>query len=58
MGGDAANSKHRAPERAIHHMSAHDHPPFFASWRKAYAFALAMFAIEVALLYAFTLRFS
>ena len=58
MGGEAANSNRRATEHAIHQMSAHDHPPFFASWRKAYAFALVMFAIEVALLYAFTLRFS
>jgi hypothetical protein len=39
-------------------MSAHDHPPFFSSWRKAYWFAIALFAVEVALLYAFTLRFS
>jgi hypothetical protein len=39
-------------------MTAHDHPPFFSSWRKAYWFAILLFAIEVALLYAFTLRFS
>ena len=39
-------------------MSLHDHPPFFSSWRKAYVFAVVLFAIEVALLYAFTLRFS
>jgi hypothetical protein len=39
-------------------MSGHDHPPFFSSWRKAYGFALLLFALEVALLYAFTLRFS
>jgi hypothetical protein len=39
-------------------MSAHDHPPLFSTWRKAYIFAIALFAIEVALLYAFTLRFS
>jgi hypothetical protein len=39
-------------------MSLHDHPPLFSSWRKAYAFAVFLFAIEVALLYAFTLRFS
>jgi hypothetical protein len=39
-------------------MSGHDHPPFFSTWRKAYAFAIALFAIEVAVLYAFTLRFS
>jgi hypothetical protein len=58
MGGEAANSKHRATERAIHQMSEKDRPPFFGTWRKAYAFAIALFAIEVALLYAFTLRFS
>jgi hypothetical protein len=39
-------------------MSLHDHPPFFSTWRKAYAFAIVLFAVEVALLYAFTLRFS
>ena len=39
-------------------MSLHEHPPFFSSWRKAYVFAVVLFAVEVALLYAFTLRFS
>jgi hypothetical protein len=39
-------------------MSLHEHPPFFSSWRKAYVFAIVLFAVEVALLYAFTLRFS
>jgi len=39
-------------------MTAQDRPPLFSTWRKAYAFAIALFAIEVALLYAFTLRFS
>jgi hypothetical protein len=39
-------------------MSELDRPPLFGTWRKAYAFAIALFAIEVALLYAFTLRFS
>ncbi len=39
-------------------MSKQDRPPFFGTWRKAYAFAIALFAFEVALLYAFTLRFS
>jgi hypothetical protein len=39
-------------------MSTHDHPPFFSTWHKAYWFALGLFAVEVALLYAFTLRFS
>jgi hypothetical protein len=28
------------------------------SWRKAYSLALSLFAIEVVLLYLFTLRFS
>jgi hypothetical protein len=39
-------------------MSEQDRPPFFGTWRKAYAFAIATFVIEIALLYAFTLRFS
>jgi hypothetical protein len=39
-------------------MNHPDHPPFFSSWRKAYVFAVVLFAVEVALLYAFTLRFS
>jgi hypothetical protein len=39
-------------------MSLHEHPPFFSSWAKAYWFAVILFAVEVALLYAFTLRFS
>lgn len=39
-------------------MSGPDHPPFFTTWRKAYGFALVLFAVEVGLLYAFTLRFS
>ena len=39
-------------------MSEQDRPPFFGTWRKAYAFTLVLFAIEVAALYAFTLRFS
>jgi hypothetical protein len=29
-----------------------------ASWRKAYTVALSLFAVEVMLLYLFTLRFS
>jgi hypothetical protein len=29
-----------------------------ASWRKAYGLALSIFAVEVVLLYLFTLRFS
>jgi hypothetical protein len=51
----------RRPQRGGYRrieMSLHDHPPFFSSWRKAYWFAVLLFAIEVALLYAFTLRFS
>lgn len=44
--------------RTLHPMSLHEHPPFFSSWRKAYLFAVVLFAVEVALLYAFTLRFS
>jgi hypothetical protein len=39
-------------------MSEREQPPFFGTWRKAYVFAIALFAIEVAVLYAFTLRFS
>ena len=57
-GREAASSNHRATERAIHLMSEENHPPFFSTWRKAYWFAIALFALEVALLYVFTLRFS
>jgi hypothetical protein len=39
-------------------MSEQNRPPLFGTWRKAYALVIAMFAIEIALLYAFTLRFS
>jgi hypothetical protein len=39
-------------------MSEPDRPPFFTTWRNAYWFALLLFALEVALLYALTLRFS
>jgi len=39
-------------------MTEQDRPPFFATWRKAYWFTFFLFAIEVAFLYAFTLRFS
>jgi hypothetical protein len=49
---DGYNARHEK------HMSLHDHPPFFSTWPKAYWFAIALFAVEVALLYAFTLRFS
>ena len=39
-------------------MSSEDHAPIFGNWRKAYGIALGLFAIEVALLYGFTLLFS
>jgi hypothetical protein len=39
-------------------MSARDHNPDARSWRKAYGLALSLFAVEVVLLYLFTLRFS
>ena len=39
-------------------MSSGEHAPIFGSWPRAYIFALTLFAIEVALLYAFTVRFS
>jgi hypothetical protein len=32
--------------------------PLFGSWRRAYVFALGVFAIEIALLYTFTVMFS
>jgi hypothetical protein len=35
-----------------------DRAPLFGSWRRAYWVALGLFAFEVALLYAFTIRFS
>ena len=39
-------------------MSARDDNPDARSWRKAYGLALSLFAVEVVLLYLFTLRFS
>jgi hypothetical protein len=39
-------------------MSARDANPSARSWRKAYGLTLSLFAVEVALLYLFTLRFS
>jgi hypothetical protein len=39
-------------------MSVRDDNPDARSWRKAYGLALSLFAVEVALLYLFTLRFS
>src|SRR5215468_6438971 len=42
----------------IRKMSARDDNPNARSWRKAYGLTLSLFAVEVALLYMFTLRFS
>ena len=39
-------------------MNEEDKAPVFGTWRRAYFFALAFFAIEVVLLYIFTVRFS
>ena len=39
-------------------MSAQDDNAYARSWRKAYSLALSIFAVEVMLLYLFTLRFS
>jgi hypothetical protein len=39
-------------------MNNGDPSPVFGSWRKAYCVALAVFGLEVALLYAFTIGFS
>jgi len=39
-------------------MSMRDSNPDAASWRRAYSLALSLFAVEVVLLYLFTLRFS
>ena len=39
-------------------MNAADDKPDARSWRKAYGLTLSLFAVEVALLYLFTLRFS
>jgi hypothetical protein len=39
-------------------MNATDSETDARSWRKAYGLALLLFAVEVALLYLFTLRFS
>jgi hypothetical protein len=39
-------------------MSARDDNPDARSWRKAYGMTLSLFAVEVMLLYLFTLRFS
>jgi hypothetical protein len=39
-------------------MSIGDSNPDARSWRKAYGLALSLFAVEVVLLYLFTVRFS
>jgi hypothetical protein len=39
-------------------MNVGDDKPDAHSWRKAYGLALLLFAVEVVLLYLFTLRFS
>jgi hypothetical protein len=39
-------------------MNSGDSNPDPRSWRKAYGLALSFFAVEVVLLYLFTLRFS
>jgi hypothetical protein len=39
-------------------MNVSDDKPDERSWRKAYGLALSLFAVEVVLLYLFTLRFS
>ena len=39
-------------------MSSRDANPDARSWRKAYGLALSLFAVEVVVLYLFTLRFS
>jgi hypothetical protein len=39
-------------------MNAGDDKPDARSWRKAYSLALSFFAVEVVLLYLFTIRFS
>ena len=39
-------------------MNANDYKPDALSWRKAYGLTLSLFAVEVVLLYLFTVRFS
>ncbi len=39
-------------------MKTGDHKPDAPSWSKAYGLALSLFAVEVVLLYLFTVRFS
>jgi hypothetical protein len=38
--------------------SKRDPAPFFGSWRKAYCAALGVFAVEILLLYVFTIVFA
>jgi hypothetical protein len=39
-------------------MNMSDDKPDAGSWRKAYGLTLSLFAVEVVLLYLFTIRFS
>jgi hypothetical protein len=39
-------------------MNGRDSNPDARSWRKAYSLALSLFAVEVVMLYLFTVRFS
>jgi hypothetical protein len=39
-------------------MNNDERPQLFGSWRNAYWIAIGLFILEVALFYAFTLRFS
>jgi hypothetical protein len=39
-------------------MNTGNHKPDARSWRKAYGLTLSLFAVEVVLLYLFTVRFS
>ena len=39
-------------------MNTNEPAPLFGSWRNAYYVAIGLFILEVALFYAFTLRFS
>jgi len=39
-------------------MNASDDKPDAGSWRRTYGLALSLFAVEVVLLYLFTIRFS
>jgi hypothetical protein len=39
-------------------MSSDDRAPVFGTWRRAYFIAVALFAVEVVVLYVFTITFS